>query len=140
MDAIEASTRIDRSLARPLSETPIASSLGRKSDIALHGSVQAYTSIFGTIAVGSRSFAAAMPRTVPSLDAASLGPVAPRLRRSGLEKAAALRPLSCEARFARIAAKRRSHFSVNICVNMYTAAADDGRIRGSGEIKLVLTK
>jgi hypothetical protein len=51
-----------------------------------------------------------------------------------------MRPLSCEARFARIAAKRRSHFSVNICVNMYTAAADDGRIRGSGEIKLVLTK
>jgi len=25
-------------------------------------------------------------------------------------------------------------------LNMYTAAADDGRIRGSGEIKLVLTK
>ena len=78
-----------------------------------------------------------MPRTVPSLDAASLGSVAPRLRRSGLEKAAALRPLSCEAR---VAAKRCSHFLVNICVNMYTAAAEDGRIRGSGEIKLVLTK
>jgi hypothetical protein len=48
--------------------------------------------------------------------------------------------LSCEARFARIAAKRRSHFPVNICVNMSTAAADDGRIGGSGGIKLVLTK
>ena len=60
-------TSIDRSLARPLSETPTASSLGRKSDIALHGSVQAYTCIFGTIAVGSRSFAAAMPRTVPAV-------------------------------------------------------------------------
>ena len=56
-------------------------------------------------------------RTVPRpLDAASLGSVAPRLRRSGLEKAAALRPLSCEARFARIVANRCSHFLMNICV------------------------
>ena len=64
-----------------------------------------------------------MPRTVPSLDAASLGSVAPRLRRSGLEKAAALRPLPCEARFARVVANGCSHFFVNIGVNMYTGGS-----------------
>jgi hypothetical protein len=62
------------------------------------------------------------------------------LRRSGLEKGAALRPLSCEARFARVVANGCSHFFVNIGVTCTPAAADDGHIRGSGDIKLVLTK